>query len=349
MRPGLLIAAALVAAALVDRPVRADVIVLTAQPTTDIPPCLGKPIRPTFAPPAPTPEDLASLAQSERAFSRLELGLAESALRPLLSNWRRERRSDLHRVSAELLAARLFRVQGKHQEYEAAIAALALLHVWLPPDPAVIPPDVRDDIEEARRRMWNAPLVRHRVEPAPRQIRIGPDSVPVTHIVEWPAGMLDGTILPALDYGDLGWLPWPEPTTGAAIRPWTPGARLRAWMTTPKTPDADWLTLTPDGALRLMDGSGRALAEGIAEIEALRCPREAASAAVSVPAMGPSMPEAAAVFTPPVGVGTTAQPARHWSRSPWLWSGIVAGVAAGAGIWAAAREGAPPSGIEVRW
>lgn len=349
MKAGKLIAVVLATIALADRPARAEVIVLTAQPVTDVPSCLGNPIRPRFAPPPPTTEDLAALARSERAFSRLELGVAESALTPLLTEWRRERRSDIHRVSAELLAARLFRVQGKRQDYEAAISALALLHVWLPPDPAQIPPDVRGDLEEARRRLWNAPIVRLRVEPAPRQIRVGPDSVPVTHVVEWPAGTHDGTVLPALDYGDLGWLPWPEPTTAATIRPWTPGPRLRAWLTTPATPNVEWLTLAPDGTLRLLNGHGQVIAEGVGEIEASRCPRSTASAGNAYPATGPSSPAAAAVLTPPVGVGSTSQPARHWSRSPWLWSGIVAGVAAGAGIWAAGREDAPPSGIEVRW
>ncbi len=287
-----------------------------------------------FGPPEPSAAELAALAEAERSFARLDLTAAELRLAPPLGSWRNQAIVGPERLRAETLAARLARVRSDSDAYATAIEALGLLHLWLPPDPARVPPDLRKDIEARRQRLWESPTVRYHLTPLPARIQIGVDAFPATSPIELPAAIGASDTPPMLDYGSLGWLPWPSETTRAELHPldWSP--TLAAWARPTPAAGDHWLVAGDDGTLLLRRPDGQVAATGQDEIVARLCGATPDSRA----------PRTAA----PVGVGTTRTTGRAWYRSGWLWSGLLAGAAAGLAAWATQGE-APPPAIEVRW
>lgn len=289
-----------------------------------------------FAPPEPTSWEVAALGEAERAFARLDLATAEAQLTVPLTAWRRQKMVGADRLRAETLAARLARVRGDAAGQTAAIEALGWLHLWLPPDPARVPPDLRKDIERHRNDRWTAEVARFRLNPLPTRIRIGVDAFPATSPIELPARVGSTDAPPVLEYAPLGWVPWPNAATGGEIRPlaWTPS--LAAWARPVPAPGDRWLIDGPDGDPEVRSFEGLVEARGADAVAALLC------------AATPPTGAAAAARPTPAGIGTSRPPLRPWYRSGWLWSGILAGAAAGAAVWAAREEPAPPA-IEVRW
>jgi hypothetical protein len=298
-------------------------------------PCSDVTLTPArFGPPEPTADELAGLAEAERAFARLDLAAAEQRLSAPLASWREQAFVGPQRLRAETLAARLARVRGDAGAYAAAIEALGLLHLWLPPDPAHVPPDLRKDIESRRQKLWESPTTQYHLTPLPTRIRIGVDAFPATSPIELPTELGASNAPPMLDYEPYGWLPWPTAGTAATLRPleWSPA--LAAWVRPAPADDDHWLLVAADGTPQLLRADGQLAAAGQDQIVALLCSAAPASPAPTTVA--------------PAGIGTTRATGRTWYRSGWLWSGLLAGAAAGLATWAL-REDAPSPAIEVRW
>lgn len=125
-----------------------------------------------------------ALARTERAYTLLDFEGAEAELTPVLLKMREEGYWGKLRLKGELLLAKLAMIQGLPQKATEAIHNLALLHLYRAPDPSLIPPEVRGEVEKERERIFSQGTSVVHIVPPPLRLELNgtplPPSEPVT-------------------------------------------------------------------------------------------------------------------------------------------------------------------------
>lgn len=136
---------------------------------------------------APRIEWEEGFSRAQRSYGLLDLEPAGREVKKLLKELREAGFWGGLRLKAEKLAAELFLLSGENREAEEAIHALALMHLFQEPDPALFSPDLRSKIILARNTLFSQGVTRVRLSPPPRALYLHGVSLPVTFPVEVPS------------------------------------------------------------------------------------------------------------------------------------------------------------------
>lgn len=279
----------------------------------------------------------AQIVAAKRSFSLLEPETAAAQLGPVLQALRQAHLRDRWRVEAELLAARIADMMGDISGYDAAIRALAELHLLGELNDGAWPPAVLQDVEAVRRATWMAGVVRVTVTPRPTTIQVdGHTLVANDDGFDLPLALQEPLRL-RLTWNEIG--PWElawrgEPT----LTPLAYAAVVERW---PQAPPWLWLPAR-EGHAELVSSQTGIVAWRATEPPSLLCKQFA----TAVSAVTTSPPPPALEPTQ-----TALHDARTRRRRIWIGVGtaLLAGAAAGVGVTLAGGDAPATGTLTLRW